>query len=224
MHILLVDDEVELTNPLSRLLRQEGYSVDVAGDGRSGQALSLERIYDLYILDWVLPCKTGLEICRDLRAAGNSKPVLFLTAQDTLDDRVLGLDAGADDYLVKPFELRELLARIRALLRRTPDSTTKLQIGDLRLDPDNQTAYLAGKTIELSEKETCLLAYLMQHPGQVVGHQQIHEQLWGNSNETPNSNVLAALMRLLRRKLAVKGQPEVIHTVYGKGYRLNREE
>jgi two-component system, OmpR family, manganese sensing response regulator len=226
MHILLVDDEVELTNPLSRLLRQEGYSVDVAADGCSGHELSLDRLYDLYILDWVLPCKTGLEICRDLRAAGNSKPVLFLTAQDTLDDRVLGLDAGADDYLVKPFELRELLARIRALLRRTPsnESTPKLQIGDLILDPDNQTAYLAGKTIELSEKEACLLAYLMQHPGQVVGHHQIHEQLWGNSNETPNSNVLAALMRLLRRKLAVKGQPEVIHTVYGKGYRLSRSD
>jgi two-component system, OmpR family, manganese sensing response regulator len=226
MRILLVDDEVELTTPLSHLLRQEGYNVDVAADGQRGHELSRDRLYDLYILDWVLPLKTGLEICRELRAAGNHKPVLFLTAQDTLDDRVLGLDAGADDYLVKPFELRELLARIRALLRRTPSSeaTTKLQIGDLRLDLENQTAYLGSKTIELSEKEASLLAYLMQHPGQVVGHQQIHEQLWGSSNDPPNSNVLAALVRLLRRKLAIKGQPEFIHTVYGKGYRFSQGE
>jgi two-component system, OmpR family, manganese sensing response regulator len=220
MRILLVDDEIELTNPLSRLLSQEGYSVDVATDGRSGQELSLAYAYDLYILDWVLPLKTGIEICRDLRATGNSKPVLFLTAQDTLDDRVLGLDAGADDYLVKPFELRELLARVRALLRRTPSSGSRLQVGDLILDIENQTAYRAGKSIELSEKESCLLAYLMQNAGQVLGHQQIHDQLWGTSSEPPNSNVLAALMRLLRRKLALKGQPEIIHTVYGKGYRL----
>jgi two-component system, OmpR family, manganese sensing response regulator len=220
MRILLVDDEIELTNPLSRLLRQEGYLVDVAADGRSGQELSLAYAYDLYILDWVLPLKTGIEICRDLRAAGNSKPVLFLTAQDTLDDRVQGLDAGADDYLVKPFELRELLARIRALLRRTP-SSNKLQIGDLLLDVENQTAYRAGKSIELSDKETCLLAYLMQNAGQVLGHQQIHEQLWGSDSEQPNSNVLAALMRLLRRKLDLKDRPEIIHTVYGKGYRLD---
>jgi two-component system, OmpR family, manganese sensing response regulator len=223
MRILLVDDEIELTNPLGRLLRQEGYHVDVAADGLTGQRLSLSNPYDLYILDWVLPAKNGIEICRDLRATGNSKPVLFLTAQDTLDDRVLGLDAGADDYLVKPFELRELLARIRALLRRGQSNEVtalRLQVGELTLDIHGQTAYLQGKNIELSEKETQLLAYLMQNAGQVVGHGQIHEYLWGGSNETPSSNVLAALMRLLRRKLALPGQPELIHTVYGKGYRL----
>jgi two-component system, OmpR family, manganese sensing response regulator len=229
MNILLVDDEVELTAPLSRLLRQEGYEVDVAADGLTGQQLSLDRPYDLYILDWVLPLKNGIEICRSLRSTGNSKPVLFLTAQDTLDDRVLGLDAGADDYLIKPFELRELLARIRALLRRTPgnaapEAVPQLQVGNLTLDVENQTAYLAGKTIELSEKEAALLTYLMQHAGQVVSHQQIYEQLWGIGAELPNSNVLAALMRLLRRKLAIKGQPETIHTVYGKGYRLSRPD
>jgi two-component system, OmpR family, manganese sensing response regulator len=223
MRILLVDDEIELTNPLGRLLRQEGYSVDVAADGLSGHRLSLANPYDLYILDWVLPVKTGLEICRELRATGNSKPVLFLTAQDTLDDRVLGLDAGADDYLVKPFELRELLARIRALLRRGQSNEVtapRLQVGDLILDVNGQMAHLQGKTIELSDKETQLLAYLMQNAGQVVGHGQIHDHLWGSSDETPSSNVLAALMRLLRRKLAIKGQPELIHTIYGKGYRL----
>jgi two-component system, OmpR family, manganese sensing response regulator len=231
MNILLVDDEIELTNPLSRVLRQEGYQVDVATDGFSGRQLAMQKCYDLYILDWVLPVVTGIEICQGLRKAGNSKPVLFLTAQDTLDDRVLGLDAGADDYLVKPFELRELLARIRALLRRQQTDTDnlaiasrehpKLQVGQLTLDLDSQLAYLAGQAIELSEKETNLLAYLMQNAGQLVTHQQIHEHLWGNNTSVPNSNVLAALMRLLRRKMTRPGQPELIYTVYGKGYQLS---
>jgi two-component system, OmpR family, manganese sensing response regulator len=232
MNILLVDDEIELTNPLSRVLRQEGYTVDVATDGLTGSELASQQTYDLYILDWVLPIVTGIEICQGLRVAGNHKPVLFLTAQDTLDDRVRGLDAGADDYLVKPFELRELLARIRALLRRgqpfeaeteqaAERSLSKLQVGQLILDPDSQLADWAGQTIELSEKETHLLSYLMQNADQLVTHQQIHEHLWGVNSSTPNSNVLAALMRLLRRKMTVPGQPELIYTVYGKGYQLS---
>ncbi len=235
MNILLVDDEIELTNPLSQVLKQEGYGVDVATDGLTGRRLATEQTYDLFILDWVLPIVTGIEICQGLRQAGNTKPVLFLTAQDTLDDRVLGLDAGADDYLVKPFELRELLARIRALLRRgQPEEVDswpqpgrghyqypELQVGQLTLDPDSQLAYWADQTIELSEKETQLLAYLMQNAGKLVTHQQIHEHLWGDSALVPNSNVLAALMRLLRRKLTLPKQPEIIYTVYGKGYQLN---
>ncbi len=236
MDILLVDDEIELTNPLSRVLRQEGYEVDVATDGWTGQQLATNQSYDLYILDWVLPIVTGIEICQGLRGTGNTKPVLFLTAQDTLDDRVLGLDAGADDYLVKPFELRELLARIRALLRRgrseEADSlakvghfgSPKLQVGQLILDPDSQLAYWADQTIELSEKEAQLLAYLMKNAGKLVTHQQIHEHLWGKNTNIPNSNVLAALMRLLRRKLTLPGQLELIYTVYGKGYQLNNPD
>jgi two-component system, OmpR family, manganese sensing response regulator len=232
MRILLVDDEQELTQPLSQLLVQEGYSVDVAADGWSGEALATANIYDLYILDWVLPGKSGIEICRSLRRQNNTKPVLFLTAQDTLDDRVQGLDAGADDYLVKPFELRELLARIRALLRRgqlegqsdvpakTGDQDRKLQAADLTLDVESQIAYRASKIIELSEKEAQLLAYLMTNAGRLVTHQQIHEQLWGNSTDAPSSNVLAALMRLLRRKLSIDSLPELIYTVYGKGYQF----
>ncbi len=224
MRILLVDDEQELTNPLSRLLQQEGYQIDVAADGHRGASLALEHPYDLYILDWVLPGKNGIEICRSLRSTGNTKPVLFLTAQDTLDDRVQGLDAGADDYLVKPFELRELLARIRALLRRGQGSELLdnkiIQAADISLDPDSQLVYRSGKTIELSEKEAQLLAYLMAHAGHLVTHQQIHDQLWGDSGEPPSSNVLAALMRLLRRKLSIDGMPELIYTVYGKGYQF----
>jgi two-component system, OmpR family, manganese sensing response regulator len=223
MRILLVDDEQELTNPLSHLLQQEGYQIDVAADGHRGASLAIEHAYDLYILDWVLPGKNGIEICRSLRSTGNTKPVLFLTAQDTLDDRVRGLDAGADDYLVKPFELRELLARIRALLRRGQGSElldNKIQAADISLDPDSQLVYRSGKTIELSEKEAQLLAYLMTNVGHLVTHQQIHDQLWGDSGEPPSSNVLAALMRLLRRKLSIDGMPELIYTVYGKGYQF----
>ncbi len=222
MRILLVDDEDELTTPLSRLLHQEGYQIDIAADGHQGALLAIEHAYDLYILDWVLPGKNGLEICRGLRSTGNTKPVLFLTAQDTLDDRVQGLDAGADDYLVKPFELRELLARIRALLRRGQGSELinhKLTAADISLDPDSQLVYRSGKTIELSEKEAQLLAYLMTNTGRLVTHQQIHDQLWGDSGE-PSSNVLAALMRLLRRKLSIEGMPELIYTIYGKGYQF----
>lgn len=225
MKILLVDDEPALTEPLSRLLTREGYTVDVAADGNSGRDLASSGDYNLLILDWMLPKLTGLQICQDLRSRGDTTPVLFLTAKDTLDDRVLGLDAGADDYLVKPFELRELLARVRALLRRSQvldsDRTqTKLQVGDLELDIDNQLACIQGRyRVELSDKETQLLAYLMRNPGQVLTHQQIYEHLWGHTTP-PSSNVLAALVRLLRRKIEIQGAPELIQTVYGKGYRI----
>ena len=227
MKILLVDDEPALTEPLSRLLTREGYVVDVATDGRAGCNLVSGGNYDLLILDWMLPHLTGLQICQQLRDRGDLTPVLFLTAKDTLDDRVIGLDAGADDYLVKPFELRELLARVRALLRRVqivdPYLTKpKLQVDDLELDLDNQLAYTSGRSIELSEKETQLLGYLMQHAGQVLTHQQIQAYLWGE-NTSPNSNVLAALVRLLRRKIEVTGSPELIQTVYGKGYRISNK-
>ncbi|MGF1570695.1 MAG: two-component system response regulator RppA [Nodosilinea sp.] len=224
MKILLVDDEVELTDPLSRLLTREGYAVDVATDGEAGANLAAEGGYDLLILDWMLPGLSGLEICRRLRSRPDTTPVLFLTAKDTLDDRVNGLDAGADDYLVKPFELRELLARVRALLRRSPslegsNTSARLGAGDLELDPANQLAYRQGQAIELSEKETQLLAYLLKHPNQVLTHGQIYQSVW-EEVEPPNSNVLAAQIRLLRRKIEPKGTPPLIHTVYGRGYRL----
>ena len=225
MRILLVDDELELTEPLSRLLSREGYKVDIATDGSSGWDLARENRYDLLILDWMLPQKTGLEICQALRSHQDTTPILFLTAKDTLDDRVLGLDAGADDYLVKPFELRELLARVRALLRRPPvleatvTNSNRLQVADLELDPDNQLAYRGVRVIDLSEKESQLLAYFMRSPGQLLTHTQIHQHLWGDG-EQPSSNVLAAQIRLLRRKIEIAGETPLIHTVYGKGYRF----
>jgi len=239
MRILLVDDEVELTDPLSRLLQRQGYTVDVASNGTTGSNLAVSGNYDLLILDWMLPGKSGLDICKEVRAAAEvalpthaaATPVLFLTAKDTLDDRVNGLDAGADDYLVKPFELRELLARVRALLRRPmpPDThvlgasssagPAVLELGNLTLDIENQLASRNGHAIELSEKEVQLLAYLMRSPHQLLTHTQIYDAVWGKGT-APSSNALAAQMRLLRKKIESPSQPILIHTVYGKGYRF----
>ncbi len=209
---------------MSISLKREGYGVDVAYDGATGSQLAAQSEYDLLILDWMLPQKTGLEICQQLRCVGQTTPVLFLTAKDTIDDRVQGLDAGADDYLVKPFELRELLARVRALLRRSavPDSRAgaqRLHSADLELDWENQLAYRHGRMIELSEKESQLLEYFMRHTGQLLTHTQIYQYLWKDSDQ-PSSNVLAALIRLLRRKIETSGETPLVHTVYGKGYRF----
>ncbi|NEO40405.1 MAG: response regulator transcription factor [Moorea sp. SIOASIH] len=223
MRILLVDDEIELTDPLSRVLTREGYTVDVAYNGASGNELASQGAYDLLILDWMLPHISGLEICQQMRSHDTTTPVLFLTAKDTVDDRVMGLDAGADDYLVKPFELRELLARVRALLRRSAatdaNPSQRLQVGQIELDLNNQIAYRHGRPIELSEKESQLLAYFMSHVGILLSHKQIYQHLWP-SEEIPKSNNLAALVRLLRRKIEVQGSVPLIHTVYGKGYRF----
>jgi two-component system, OmpR family, manganese sensing response regulator len=238
MHILLVDDEAEMADPLSLILKREGYSVDVAYDGDRGRALAQQTAYDLLILDWMMPGTTGVDICRELRRQGETTPVLLLTAKDTIDDRVIGLDAGADDYLVKPFELRELLARVRALLRRPvvvnpttattgnpapvdqPRPSQSLQSGDLTLDITNQIADRDGRTIELSDKETQLLACLMRQPNQLLTHEYIYQTVWGDG-ETPNSNTLAAQVRLLRRKIETEGETPLIQTVYGKGYRFS---
>jgi two-component system, OmpR family, manganese sensing response regulator len=231
MRILLVDDEAEMTEPLSLLLRREGYHVDVADDGDQGEKLARSRQYDLLILDWMMPGKSGVAICRDLRAQGDVTPVLVLTAKDTIDDRVEGLDAGADDYIVKPFELRELLARVRALLRRPVAAVTpsrdrplprdRLVVDDLELDVTNQVAYRDGRSIELSDKETQLLACLMRQPQQLLTHDQIYQTVWGDS-DMPSSNTLAAQIRLLRRKIEVEGETALIQTIYGKGYRFGR--
>jgi two-component system, OmpR family, manganese sensing response regulator len=223
MKILLVDDEIEMADPLSRSLLREGYEVDVAHDGDRGIQLADQGTYDLLILDWMLPGHSGLEICQNLRSRGDTTPVLFLTAKDTIDDRVQGLDAGADDYIVKPFELRELLARVRALLRRPtniePVAVSRVKVDDLELDIQNQVAYRNGRAIELSEKESQLLAYLMRQPNQLLTHEQISQHLW-SANEKPTSNALVAQIRLLRRKIEAKGETPLITTVYGKGYRF----
>jgi two-component system, OmpR family, manganese sensing response regulator len=207
----------------------------VAHDGQEGSQMAAAQQYDLMILDWMLPQKSGLEICQERRSQGDITPVLFLTAKDTLDDRVAGLDAGADDYLIKPFELRELLARVRALLRRPPTlepgsaeavisepstTVTRLQVKDLELDLTNQLADRNGRKIELSEKESQLLAFFMRQPNQLLTHEQIYQAIWSDA-EKPTSNVLAAQIRLLRRKIELAGETPLIQTVYGKGYRFD---
>ncbi|MEM9452019.1 MAG: two-component system response regulator RppA [Cyanobacteria bacterium P01_E01_bin.6] len=224
MRILLVDDEVELTDALKHLFTREGYNVDIAHDGASGRSLALTNTYELLILDWMLPEISGLELCRFLRSNGHATPVLFLTAKDTVDDRVDGLDAGADDYLIKPFELKELLARVRALLRRppslqVPDGESRLTVEGIELDEANQLAYRGDRPIELSEKESQLLAFLMQHPNQLLTHEELTQALWATEPK-PSSNALVAQIRLLRRKIEAQHEPQLIHTVYGKGYRF----
>ncbi len=226
MSILLVDDEKELREALSQVLEREGYRIEAAADGKTGLQLAQTKDYDLLILDWMLPEYSGITICQEVRAAGKATPVLILTAKDTIDDRVQGLDAGADDYLVKPFELRELLARVRALLRRSPVLDVpeeRLKIADIELDKENQVAYRNGKMIRLSDRELQLLTYFMENAEQLLTHEQIYQYLW-QDEAPPSSNVLAALIRLLRRKVETKGDRPLIHTVYGKGYYFGLQE
>jgi OmpR-family two-component system manganese-sensing response regulator len=229
MRILLVDDEEELAEPLQRILTNQGYVVDSANSGDRGWELAQSNDYDLLILDWMMPAISGVEICRQLRQRRDSTPVLILTAKDTLDDRVAGLDSGADDYLVKPFELRELLARVRALLRRipAPEITATLTVqpnsliyGDLRLDRQNQLVYRQGAAIALTEREYQLLEYFMQQPNQLLSHELIGQHLWQEGEDVPTSNALAAQIKLLRRKIDRDRPVSLINTVYGKGYRL----
>jgi len=226
MRILLVDDEEELAEPLQRILTNQGYAVDSANNGDRGWELAQTGEYDLLILDWMMPEKSGIEICSQLRQKGDRTPVLILTAKDTLDDRVDGLDSGADDYLVKPFELRELLARVRALLRRTPtpimpiNEPARLSYGDLELDRANQLLYREQIAIALTEREYQLLEYFMFHPNQLLSHEQISQHLWTEGEDAPTSNALAAQVKLLRRKIDRDRQISLINTVYGKGYRF----
>lgn len=242
--ILLVEDEIQLADSLVHVLRKEGYQVEVAYDGNQGWNLTLNHGFDLLILDWMLPYKTGLSICQSLRdfktvSTSDSNmpktfpntPVLFLTAKDTLDDRVLGLDAGADDYLIKPFELRELLARVRALLRRSQKNDVSeeeiakkiLMMDDLELDLESKLVYRHGKLLKLSEKEIQLLEFFLLHPNQLVTQEQIYQYLWSDE-QAPSSNVVAAVIRLLRRKIETKDEKTLIHTIYGKGYWFGVQE
>lgn len=228
MKVLLVEDEPDLGAAIKRALSLEKYVVDWVVDGTEawGYLENQEMQYTLAILDWLLPGLSGLELLRRLRANKSSLPVLMLTAKDRLEDRVAGLDAGADDYLVKPFRMAELLARVRALQRRSPQlQPQQLQVGSLTLDCGTRTVYrVAAKgekqEVLLTNKEYQLLEYFMRHPNQVVTSDQIRNQLWEVSAE-PLSNVVAAQIRLLRRKLESIGCMIPIETVHGIGYRLN---
>ena len=228
MRVLLVEDEPDLGIAIQRVLNREKYVVDWVQDGTEAWNYleSQWTNYTVAVFDWLLPGLTGLELCQRLRAKQNPLPVLMLTARDRLEDRVTGLDAGADDYLVKPFGMVELLARLRALQRRSPQFPSQvLQVGCLTLDYATSTVSVqsvqeTAQTIQLTIKEFQLLEHFMKHPQQIINRNQLMNGLWGVQAE-PTSNVVAAQMRLLRRKLAEYICEEVIETVYGLGYRFN---
>lgn len=227
MRILLVEDEADLGSGLQRSLERQKYIVDWVqnGDDAWGLLDGGSHAYTLAIFDWLLPGLSGVELCHKLRAQSNPLPVLLLTAKDRMADKVVGLDAGADDYLVKPFGLDELLARLRALQRRSPAlQPPQIQIGSLVLDYGTSTVTVASgldpQPILLTTKEFQLLEYFMQHPNQILTREQLMNRVWSLSAD-PMSNVVAAQIRLLRKKLADYGCEGLIETVYGMGYRLN---
>jgi two-component system response regulator MprA len=217
--ILVIEDEDRILQFLRRGLTYEGYRVETAADGPSGLALARESPPELVILDWMLPGLDGLEVCRRLRAGGGV-PILMLTAKEAVSDRVQGLDAGADDYLVKPFEFDELLARIRALLRRThPEAADTLTFGDLRLDTGTHQAFRGDRPVELTAKEYELLELFMRNPRQVLTREVIFDRVWGY-DFGGESNIIEVYVRYLRQKTEAAGEPRVLHTVRGVGYVL----
>jgi DNA-binding response OmpR family regulator len=228
MRVLLVEDEPDLGAAIKRILNQEKYVVDWVQDGTEAWNYleDPQTQYTLAIFDWLLPGLSGLELCKRVRSQRNPLPILMLTAKDQMEDKVAGLDAGADDYLVKPFGMAELLARLRALQRRSPQlQPQQLTVGNLTLDYSTRTVCFQNplgeqQVIPLTTKEFQLLEYFMKHPNHVVTSDQIRNQLWEVSAE-PISNVVAAQLRLLRRKLAASGCLDLIETLHGMGYRFN---
>jgi DNA-binding response OmpR family regulator len=221
-HILLVEDEVKLARFVELELTSEGYQVSVANDGMTGLTLARESTPDLAILDWMLPGLTGVELCRRLRATGSKIPVILLTAKDEISNRVAGLDAGANDYVVKPFSIEELLARIRAHLRRTEEDKQDADIlvfEDLSLNRHTREIFRGKRNIELTVKEFDLLEYLMSNPRQVFTRDQILEKVWGY-DFVGDSNVIEVYIRYLRLKLEENNEKRLIHTVRGVGYAL----
>jgi two-component system response regulator MprA len=221
-NILVVDDEPAVRRALERALRLESYEVALAADGREALDRISEHPVDAVILDVMMPGLDGLEVTRRMRAAGDKTPILMLTARDAIDDRVKGLDVGADDYLVKPFALRELQARLRALLRRADDDGENqeiLRFADLVLDPIAHEVHRGDRLIELSKTEFLLLELFMKHPRQVLTRSTIFENVWGY-DFGPTSNALGVYIGYLRRKTEEGGEPRVLHTVRGIGYVL----
>jgi DNA-binding response OmpR family regulator len=217
-HILLVEDEEKLARFIELELQCEGYQVSVAHDGLSGLTNARETPPDLAILDWMLPGLTGVELCRRLRSTGSTIPIILLTAKDEVGDRVTGLDAGADDYVVKPFSIEELLARVRAHLRRTQEDDPELfQFQDLSLNRRTREVMRGDRMIELTAKEYDLLEYLISHPKQVITRDQILEKVWGY-DFMGDSNIIEVYVRYLRLKLEEQGEKRLIQTVRGVGY------
>lgn len=223
MRILIVEDEAGVAGFLEQGLRETGYTVDVARTGTDGMEYALAYEYDAIVLDIMLPRMNGLDVLKEIRSRRVKSPVLLLTARDGVDDRVRGLDVGADDYLVKPFAFPELLARIRALLRRPPLQTGgTLQMADLEMDLPQREVRRAGKLIELSPREFALLELLLRHPNQVLSRTQILEHVW-DFDFYSDTNVVDVYIGYLRRKLDREFDPPLIHTVRGIGFRMSED-
>lgn len=219
-HILVVEDEAKLAQFIELELKYEGYRVTVARDGLEGLAAARESQPDLVILDWMLPGISGLEICRRLRTTGDKVPIILVTAKDEVSDRVAGLDAGADDYVVKPFSVEELLARVRAQLRRNQEEDPDiLQFADLSLNRTTREVYRGNRLIELTAKEYDLLEYLLAHPRQVLTRDQILERVWGY-DFMGDSNIIEVYVRYLRLKLEANNESRLVQTVRSVGYVL----
>jgi DNA-binding response OmpR family regulator len=230
MRILLVEDEPDLGAAIKQSLNHNNHVVDWALDGLDAwDYLADKRLeYHLGIFDWLVPGLSGVDLIKRIRKQQKPLPILMLTAKDSMEDKIAGLDAGADDYLVKPFNMPELLARLRALQRRTPQlQPQRLQVGNLSLDYSTNTFWLheplGGKQVFLTKKEFQLLEYFMQHPNQIISSDRLLDRLWEFGTEPP-SNVVAAQISLLRRKLSKYGCDEMLKTVYGLGYRFQHQE
>ena len=224
MKILLVEDDPIQLEPLKAALTKSGHGVDAVQDGEIAQRLISDRHYDLLILDWMLPNVSGVQLCQQYRQLGKSSPVLFLTAKDTVYDKITGLDVGADDYLVKPVNVMELLARVRALGRRSPLwQGDVLALGDLELHVTTLMVKRQGQDIQLSGREFQLMEYLMRHPQQVLSRDQIEQALWEWDME-PESKAVTILIHRLRQRLQAVGAENWLQTVYGMGYCLSRPE
>ncbi|GAB2543498.1 response regulator transcription factor [Spirosoma aerophilum] len=222
MRILIVEDEVKTVQSIKQGLEEHQWEVDIAYDGAMGFQLATRSSYALIISDIILPGMNGLELCRKLREAGIATPILMLTALGTTDDKIVGLDAGADDYLVKPFEFRELMARVRALTRRNSgqvQTANLLKIADLELDPDTIKVVRAGKEISLTAKEFQLLEYFLRHQGRVISKVELAEKLWDLTFDT-GTNIIEVYINFLRKKIDKDFDPKLLHTQIGMGYVL----
>lgn len=220
MRILFVEDDPEQLEPLSTALSHVGHLVDGVQEGETAQWLMQEKTYDLLILDWMLPKVSGLELCSQYRQRGKSTPILLLTAKDTTADKVMGLDAGADDYLIKPVDVMELLARVRALGRRSPQWLgDQLHLQDLVLDLPSMTLRRGDRAILLSTREYQFLEFFLRHAGQVISREQLELNLWEWDNQ-PESNAVSTQIRRLRLRLQDLGCADWLETIYGMGYRL----
>ena len=223
MRVLIVEDQPSVSNYVKRALEEQGYAVDQALTGLEALDWAQVVAFDLIVLDVMLPELDGISVCRRLREQGNQAAILMLTARDTVDDRVIGLDAGADDYLVKPFELKELLARLRALVRRQNSKSSTLKIANLSLDPRTHTVMRNNSLIKLTSKEYAVLECLMREPERVLSRTEIAESVW-NYDVYNQSNVVDVYIRNLRRKVDDPFELKLIHTVRGAGYRLSEQD